>query len=488
MSMNRRTFNYLIILIVSLFIFNVHVFAVSNTIKVGIRDINKPVVGLSNKCNEPRLTINPTIDNEFAIGFYSSVESLVSGWMDCYIQGIDDLKDLTPYFSTGKIGDYSFSAADKNKSGCTEVAVFDAWKKEKDVPITTLGWGGDKCTIACYNDPSCDIIKECDVDMNCSFLWFLGIISYKSEIAKHLIDNKGYDASHFHDLPCPEGMKNCYILPDLYNSDHDIDGDIYRELLLENPSSEETPEDPQNKYIHLFFGSWPAQLDKSSYTAHKQVETFFSIKANTFKDKSTYICYPKITSYLYEDWTETPDKYNGTSGSFQIETDSTYNEEEYKCNVVNPVTGGFDPSIKCDGLDEKSCKQFQHCTWDGGNGKCIDGYVAANPCSENSIKRVLKIFGFLIFVAKIAVPLIIIGLGTFDLFKAVVDKDEKSFGKQVKQLIIRVVTGLMVFFVPNIVNAAFSLSNKFGIIEDDKYATCRSCVLNPTNNSTCNTK
>ena len=78
-------------------------------------------------------------------------------------------------------------------------------------------------------------------------------------------------------------------------------------------------------------------------------------------------------------------------------------------------------------------------------------------------------------------------MGTFDLFKSVVDKDEKSFGKQIKQLIIRIVAGLIVFFIPNIINAAFSLSDRFGIIEDDKYATCRSCVLDPTNEAGCET-
>ena len=107
-------------------------------------------------------------------------------------------------------------------------------------------------------------------------------------------------------------------------------------------------------------------------------------------------------------------------------------------------------------------------------------YVAQNPCDENSIRTVMRLFGYILLVARIAVPLIIIGFGTFDLFKSVVDKDEKSLGKQVKQLGIRILAGLIVFFIPNIVSAFFSMSDKLNIIETDQYKTCYNCIMKPT--------
>ena len=106
-------------------------------------------------------------------------------------------------------------------------------------------------------------------------------------------------------------------------------------------------------------------------------------------------------------------------------------------------------------------------------------YVAENPCDENSIKIVMRLFGYILLIARIAVPLIIIGLGTFDLAKSVVDKDEKSLTKQVKQLGIRVLAGLIVFFVPNIVAVVFTLSDKLNIIETGQYKTCSNCLLKP---------
>lgn len=106
-------------------------------------------------------------------------------------------------------------------------------------------------------------------------------------------------------------------------------------------------------------------------------------------------------------------------------------------------------------------------------------YVAENPCDENSIRVVLRIFGYILLIARIIVPLIIIGFGTIDLFKSVVDKDEKSLGKQVKRLGMRILAGLIVFFVPNIISVFFSLSDKLNIMETDQYKTCSNCLLKP---------
>lgn len=137
----------------------------------------------------------------------------------------------------------------------------------------------------------------------------------------------------------------------------------------------------------------------------------------------------------------------------------------------------------CSKLNEANCENMANCKW--ANGQCMIRYVAENPCDENDIRKVLKIFGYIILIAKVAVPLIIIGFGTFDLFKSVVDKDEKSLGKQVKQLGIRVVAGIIVFFIPNFVNALFGISDKLNIIETAQFKTCASCLLDPTNEVSC---
>ena len=71
-------------------------------------------------------------------------------------------------------------------------------------------------------------------------------------------------------------------------------------------------------------------------------------------------------------------------------------------------------------------------------------------------------------------------MGTFDLFKSVVDKDEKSFTKQLKILLMRIVAGIFVFFLPSIVYAIFGLSTDLNIVSEEKYKGCVDCLLKPT--------
>lgn len=131
----------------------------------------------------------------------------------------------------------------------------------------------------------------------------------------------------------------------------------------------------------------------------------------------------------------------------------------------------------CSSLDESKICQNKSCLWTGS--ECVDSEVAKNPCNEEDILKALRVIGYILFIVKFLVPLIIIGYGTFDIFKSVADKDEKSLSKQLKQLGIRVITGLVIFLIPNIVDAAFSISDKLNIIETSQYKKCSKCILNP---------
>lgn len=132
---------------------------------------------------------------------------------------------------------------------------------------------------------------------------------------------------------------------------------------------------------------------------------------------------------------------------------------------------------------EDDCKTRMNCEWI--NGICTTAYVAEDPCSESDILKTFRFYGFLLMIAKVAVPLIIIVMGTFDLFKSVVDKDEKSLSKQVRMLLMRVVAGIFIFFLPTIVYAIFDISTDLNIVSDAKYKACVDCLLKPTG---CNTE
>lgn len=142
------------------------------------------------------------------------------------------------------------------------------------------------------------------------------------------------------------------------------------------------------------------------------------------------------------------------------------------------------PITDCGSITDQS-KCTGKCGW--VNNKCMEQFVASDPCNDNSIRTVLKTAGLLLLLAKFIVPLLIIFYGVLDLYKSVIDKDEKSLTKQTKMLLLRIVTGLIVFFIPNLVHGIFKISDKLNIIDTDQYKTCASCVLDPLNSSECNT-
>ena len=109
-----------------------------------------------------------------------------------------------------------------------------------------------------------------------------------------------------------------------------------------------------------------------------------------------------------------------------------------------------------------------------------DERVLEKPCTDTNILQVLHFIGFLLFLAKILIPLLIIGFATFDLFKAVTDKDDQSLKKQTRIVLTRILSGLIVFFLPSIVYALFGISTQFSTYRESKYQTCVDCLLKPT--------
>lgn len=102
--------------------------------------------------------------------------------------------------------------------------------------------------------------------------------------------------------------------------------------------------------------------------------------------------------------------------------------------------------------------------------------VGDNFCYESGTLKALKLVGIFIFLAKCVAPLIIIVMGSFDLFKAVVNSDpEKALAKQAKGLLIRVLIGVSVFFLPSLIGFFVEAT---GLLPNE-YQRCEKCVLDP---------
>lgn len=106
------------------------------------------------------------------------------------------------------------------------------------------------------------------------------------------------------------------------------------------------------------------------------------------------------------------------------------------------------------------------------------GVSLANFCT--GAKEVVQLVGWILTIFKIAIPLIIVFLGAFDLGKAVMSGKEDEIKKNAKSLGVRAIAGILIFLLPTIVLAVFGLFSQFnestGSVDFD---VCKTCLLNP---------
>lgn len=79
-------------------------------------------------------------------------------------------------------------------------------------------------------------------------------------------------------------------------------------------------------------------------------------------------------------------------------------------------------------------------------------------CAKGStLVNVIAIVRLVMNIICIAVPIIMILMGTLDLFKAVTAGKDEDIKKKQKALITRIIAGVLVFLVPTIVSVIMNL-------------------------------
>ena len=108
----------------------------------------------------------------------------------------------------------------------------------------------------------------------------------------------------------------------------------------------------------------------------------------------------------------------------------------------------------------------------------------AGFCSQTA--SVWQLVGYLIMIFKIVLPISLIITGVITLGKAVISNDEKENKKAYTTMIKSIITAVVIFFIPSIVTALFSVVNGFNELKPD-YNVCRRCMTNPQSDF-CNSK
>ena len=98
--------------------------------------------------------------------------------------------------------------------------------------------------------------------------------------------------------------------------------------------------------------------------------------------------------------------------------------------------------------------------------------VGDHICFEEETVKVMLIANTFITIFKIAVPLIIIVVGTIKFVNAIMASDDKSLMKNIKNLGIRIFVGLLVFFIPTILDAILSMTNYYS-----ETTACTKCLF-----------
>lgn len=102
--------------------------------------------------------------------------------------------------------------------------------------------------------------------------------------------------------------------------------------------------------------------------------------------------------------------------------------------------------------------------------------MTMNFCSASA--SIWQVVGWFLLVFKIVIPLLLIIFGMIDLGKAVISSDDKAVQKAAKSLLMRVIAGICIFFVPTIVGLVFKMVGAFGTVKS-QYDICATCVTNP---------
>lgn len=109
-----------------------------------------------------------------------------------------------------------------------------------------------------------------------------------------------------------------------------------------------------------------------------------------------------------------------------------------------------------------------------------DTHIGDNICGETNVLKAVRFVGYFLALARLFVPIIIIGFGIFDIYKTVIAGTTDSFIKQLKSLGLRFVIGVLIFFIPTLISSVLTELEGFNVISSE-YKSCEKCLLKPFN-------
>ena len=113
-----------------------------------------------------------------------------------------------------------------------------------------------------------------------------------------------------------------------------------------------------------------------------------------------------------------------------------------------------------------------------------DDWNLDNFCS-GPIEGAFTTIGWVFFFAKILIPIVLIVFASIDLGKAVISSKDDAIQKSIKTLVVRVIAGIIIFFIPTILNFVVELIGGSDVYNQNSgtFSRCTHCMLEPTDDS-----
>lgn len=166
---------------------------------------------------------------------------------------------------------------------------------------------------------------------------------------------------------------------------------------------------------------------------------------------------------------------NEPSNSEPYETDSRYIEAKKDVEkYCDPTNFAYQDDEKCEEAKKKmnEVKALYENT--------AGDFDAENFCT-GPVQGVFTTLGWVFFVIKILIPILLIVFGSIDVGKAVVASKDDEIKKSIKTLALRTIAGVIIFFVPTILNFGIKLIDNSEVY-NGTFLDCTKCMLDPINN------
>lgn len=111
-----------------------------------------------------------------------------------------------------------------------------------------------------------------------------------------------------------------------------------------------------------------------------------------------------------------------------------------------------------------------------------DGELDLDNFCQGPVQGVFTTLGWVFFILKIIIPIMLIVFGSIDVGKAVIASKDDEIKKSVKTLAVRAIAGIIIFLVPTILNFAVKLIDNSDVY-NGTFWDCTKCMLDPFDNN-----